>query len=60
VPRSGQVSPYRRIRFEVGGFSRITWMKVEFGNGDWVETRFRGWKTLPGISEHYFRYRKEE
>ena len=45
------------IRFRVDNLGRIPWMKVFLVNGDWIETVFRGWKKLPGISRHFFRYR---
>jgi|GEM_PF-1362165 len=60
TPRNPSSSAYSRIQFTVGSFSRITWMKAEMANGDWIETDFSGWKNLPKISEHYFRYQKEQ
>ena len=60
TPLEHYESPFRLIRFAVGSFSRILWMRIEYTNGDWTETRFSGWKNMPEISEHYFRYRKED
>jgi uncharacterized protein len=59
IPLESHVSPLRSIRFAVGSFSRILWMRTDYTNGDWTETRFSGWKNMPKISEHYFRYRKK-
>ncbi len=59
VPRKGYESPFTSIRFAVGSFSRILWMRIDYANGNWTHTRFSGWKNLPEISEHYFRYRGE-
>jgi len=52
-------SPIARIRFAVDSQSRINWMTISYSNGDFTETRFHGWKKLPNISKHFFRYRKD-
>jgi len=58
TPKEEDLSSVRRIRFSVDSLSRIRWMRVDYVNDDWTDTRFTGWKTMPKISEHYFRYRK--
>jgi len=57
IPKS-DASSLASIKFSVDAWSRIRWMKVIYTNGDWTETRFHGWKKMPGISKHYFRYRE--
>jgi len=58
IPKDALVSSLKRIRFSVDSHSRIRWMRVDYTNGDWTETKFSKWRKLPKISRHYFRYRK--
>lgn len=44
VPSEDRSSYFQPILFKMGSFSRITWLRQEFSSGDWVETRFSGWK----------------
>ena len=59
IPREAD-STLTKIVFSSDGRSRIRWMRREWKNGDRTETRFRGWKRLPDISQYYFTYLKEE
>jgi outer membrane lipoprotein-sorting protein len=60
IPTDKSPSSIRRIRLAVDKFSRILWMRVDYTNDDWTDTRFSGWKTMPKISEHYFSYQKKK
>lgn len=57
VPRGKKGMLIRSIEFDVDRWSRISWMKAEYENGDWTETEFRSWQRHREISDHFFRYR---
>ena len=60
IPREAEGDVLKSLQFDVDRWSRISWMKVEYKNGDWTETIFRNWERHPEISDHFFRYRGRE
>jgi outer membrane lipoprotein-sorting protein len=46
----------RECRFSVDRRSRLRWMKVTYGNGDFTETRFREWRKSGDLPEEFFAY----
>ncbi len=47
------------IRFALGPFSKIDWMKTTYTNGDYTETQFYDWKKLPGRTGPAFNSERE-
>ncbi len=48
------------LQVDIGRFSKITRLKVEYTNGDFTETEFWDWKEHPEISDHFFKYRQTQ
>jgi outer membrane lipoprotein-sorting protein len=46
----------RECRFSVDRRSRLRWMKVVYGNGDFTETHFMAWRKIGDIPEEFFAY----
>ena len=56
-PRSQEEFHFESIRFDVGRWGKVPWMKVTYDEENFKEISFRDWQKIPVTSKYFFQYR---